>query len=884
MKSLKGLVFRYIWKNKLRTLMTILGVTISAFIIFGIFSFGLNVHYNRMLNYYRLQGSYDASYNVSKETAAELLKQKNGEPSNISDDGCSIKKLYVSVYKKGIIYVDDMKFFKGLDLKYGRYPENENEIIASQHILGNTDYFITPNAQVGRKIVIADKAAGDESGNDSKNDSGDDSKDDSGDDSGNDSGEKRQMLLTGVFDGSEEIVFDGAAMPKDFVRRMAELVTLDEDDDDYRYYYVGNMMISKLNLEKLDAKYFRVLVSFDEKKDIEEQAALLGERLGSEAEVNFAAVDLYEPEKSESGYEELFFEAFLMLIAGVFGLVAMVITRNAFNISVSERENDYGMFRCIGLTRKQIIKMILLEALIVGVIGTLIGVLLGALGCSGLFSYLNRSGSNNLILKEILNEIGKLTFYFNWKALGLTVLFMAVIVAYSMVSPIEKLCRLNPINALKSRDDVDKRVTKKLLKKKKKCRTGKGLLGYPVSYGFKNVRIRRSRFYLLVISLSVCFGIVMLVGCIFETMIKTELNNQNKPSITIYGNSGDERFSYSEIDTFRDMFSKKKGFVDIGYSIEVGYFEMKDASEEVLKRNCGNVEFVGLNEKYYKAVSDAAGTPDNSAEAGVINAILVKGNIKDKDYIPELKTGDDITIYDAKVHIAGEISIGVFENIRTEKLPDTLFYRKKGLTFFYLRDFEEPVISKNQMEKDSDNILYHEETANLYIYIDAEKDDGSILSAVSEMGCYYESNGINYDGMRMIKRIVYFIVAIVLAIIAVNLVNVRTSEILLRRKEIRLLRSIGFSIREVRRAVISEGILVALCSVITGFLIGVGAARLMSKILYVGKGITGLYNSDYMSIRFGIDWGVFAATAVVIFVINIVAGLIALALVRDDYK
>ena len=131
---------------------------------------------------------------------------------------------------------------------------------------------------------------------------------------------------------------------------------------------------------------------------------------------------------------------------------------------------------------------------------------------------------------------------------------------------------------------------------------------------------------------------------------------------------------------------------------------------------------------------------------------------------------------------------------------------------------------------------------------------------------------------------IYFIVAIVLAIIAVNLVNVRTSEILLRRKEIRLLRSIGFSIREVRRAVISEGILVALCSVITGFLIGVGAARLMSKILYVGKGITGLYNSDYMSIRFGIDWGVFAATAVVIFVINIVAGLIALALVRDDYK
>ena len=40
MKSLKGLVFRYIWKNKLRTTMTIVAITIASFIIFGLFLLG----------------------------------------------------------------------------------------------------------------------------------------------------------------------------------------------------------------------------------------------------------------------------------------------------------------------------------------------------------------------------------------------------------------------------------------------------------------------------------------------------------------------------------------------------------------------------------------------------------------------------------------------------------------------------------------------------------------------------------------------------------------------------------------------------------------------------------------------------------------------------
>ena len=59
MKSLRGLVVRYIWKNKLRAAMTIVAVSISAFVIFTLFSFGLGIGYNKRVNQYERTGPWE---------------------------------------------------------------------------------------------------------------------------------------------------------------------------------------------------------------------------------------------------------------------------------------------------------------------------------------------------------------------------------------------------------------------------------------------------------------------------------------------------------------------------------------------------------------------------------------------------------------------------------------------------------------------------------------------------------------------------------------------------------------------------------------------------------------------------------------------------------
>jgi predicted lysophospholipase L1 biosynthesis ABC-type transport system permease subunit len=57
--------------------------------------------------------------------------------------------------------------------------------------------------------------------------------------------------------------------------------------------------------------------------------------------------------------------------------VGAFLIYNAFSMTVVERTREFGLLRCIGLTREQVIIQVLFEGLVLGLFGSVAGGLLG---------------------------------------------------------------------------------------------------------------------------------------------------------------------------------------------------------------------------------------------------------------------------------------------------------------------------------------------------------------------------------------------------------------------------------------------------------------------------------------------------------------------------
>lgn len=127
---------------------------------------------------------------------------------------------------------------------------------------------------------------------------------------------------------------------------------------------------------------------------------------------------------------------FLMAIASVSLLVAGVSILNIMLMSTIERTKEIGIMRAIGASRTAVLKIFLLEALMLGVIGSLVGAVLSVAAGYGI---------NYLVLRET-------RFVFQLTTIGYVVLGFLVGVGTSIVSglyPAWKASRLEPIEALR---------------------------------------------------------------------------------------------------------------------------------------------------------------------------------------------------------------------------------------------------------------------------------------------------------------------------------------------------------------------------------------------------------------------------------------------------
>ena len=117
----------------------------------------------------------------------------------------------------------------------------------------------------------------------------------------------------------------------------------------------------------------------DEASKLEELKERLTKKLPDSLQVSYPSQGGQETSQMLGGYQ-----ISLNFMAGIALFVGAFLIYNALSMTVAERKREIGLLRCVGLTRRQTISQILLEGILLGLAGSVLGILLGMILSDGL--------------------------------------------------------------------------------------------------------------------------------------------------------------------------------------------------------------------------------------------------------------------------------------------------------------------------------------------------------------------------------------------------------------------------------------------------------------------------------------------------------------------
>jgi putative ABC transport system permease protein len=87
-----------------------------------------------------------------------------------------------------------------------------------------------------------------------------------------------------------------------------------------------------------------------------------------------------------------FFKTFLLAFAGIALFVGSFVIANSLSITIAQRTREFATLRTLGANRRQVLRAVLLEALVVGLLAAVTGLFVGFLLAKGLFSLFDAVG------------------------------------------------------------------------------------------------------------------------------------------------------------------------------------------------------------------------------------------------------------------------------------------------------------------------------------------------------------------------------------------------------------------------------------------------------------------------------------------------------------
>ncbi|WP_346873733.1 ABC transporter permease [Clostridium sp. UBA5988] len=499
----------------------------------------------------------------------------------------------------------------------------------------------------------------------------------------------------------------------------------------------------------------------------------------------------------------------------IFGIVVSIIIYNIFAVSVMERKKQFGILRAMGLSQNRIKALVIIEGVVIGIISIPIGIIIGNTITKLLMISLEYEELFSLL---VMPKIGVVS----------SVVIGLISVLIGTYFPSKKASKISPMEAISESESIN--FKKNSLSVDNIKFHGKEVR-FSSTMAIMNIKRNKKKFITSIISLSVT--IVLLLSSYY-------LIKQADPIESFKNSYGgaDFKITTNNAGLNKDSINKISNIygVSILSKIKIGYPQLyidkemitEDGLSYLERRNKGN-ETENSNYNFPAIVYgyddlNLEGIKDNIIEGSIDNSnseptVIIVQDLNEYNYT-NIKVGDEVELLLEKFNDKGEKIGASTEIFKVSAIVDSEKFR-----------VSDGRISVAAILSDGDATKYLD--MNGYNIIDMEVDEGikyeeaqiNLESTVKKMReVNLESYKEKYEEIKkqnvQISFVLYSFILIVATISMINLINIMKMNVLMRSKEIGMLRSIGFGIDEVKQMIMVEGVLYGAVSSICGCTLG----------------------------------------------------------------
>ena len=798
MSILNRLTIKNLRLNKKRTIVTIIGIILSTALMVGIgllFSSFQDLMIRDTIGY---NGKYEANYSDVDLDKLNNIKNKNF--TYFYEKPIGFSKIESSNEYKPYMYITSVnkEYFNELKLVDGSFPKNENEIVISNHVITNGGL----NYKVGDIVTFTYG---------SRNIDGD-----------------ITLANSELVDG-EDLTNEGA-----YTYKIVGIV----DRSNFESYSASGYTVFTLDVNS-DKGNVNLYVMFNKNKKIIKQSEELAKELNYNGDINYNSTLLALYGESTYGNVMSSMGGMMIIMLSLVSIGCIIVIYNSFAISVMERKKEFGLLSSIGATKRQLSHTVFFEAVVVGVIGIILGILGAYIGIGCVILIINN------LISDMLEY--KLHLVTNPLFIIIPVIFMIIVIGVSVFIPSRRASRVSPIEAIRQNDDI--KINKK------KIRTSKlalKLFGIEGEIALKNIKRNKKKYRVTIVSLFI--SIVLFIS--FSSYMNYTLNTASSVmgevpydyQISYFGD--DPNNDKEALDKINEIVKNSDVKEYVSYNVSnlsiIGNYTYSDEYLDFYKSAYGDDGIKALNDLKYQYISIYI-LDDNSYNKYKKLIGLDKDSVILLNKFKGVSYGNNKRVnYNIPVINNGNINIKICnfddndEDVDTTKYCnkniDNIFVTNKSFDlieeFSYMDDFK-LIVNKKLYDSISDSSTHYtqfniiSDNTNNIDKLTKDLDKYSNVNYTNIKEAMKQANNL----ILVVKILMYGFISLVTLIGVTSVFNTISTSMALRKREFAVLRSIGLTNRGFNKILFFESLFFGMKSLIFAIPVSIGITVLIHYAL-----------------------------------------------------